>query len=548
MKKLLLCFLLFPFFVNGQTWEWAHGVGNNHEYNNASGVASDAHGNVYITGDFESTIVFGTDTLICPFTGYNHNAIFLVKYDAMGNVLWARSSMGNYYGNDNANALATDPSGNVYIVGSFFSRQLIFGNDTLTTDSVLNERSIFVVKYDSLGNALWARSALATDATFQESWAEATGVTTDIDGNVYITGDFQSPWIIFGTDTLKNMTSVAGMDVFVTKYNSDGNVLWARQSTYGSSVNAYASKVAVDLVGNVYIAGNYYGTRLLFGNDTIKNIAWERPFFVKYDALGNIQWVKSTTKNDPCIISSVATDLTGNVIIAGEFNDTLILNEDTLINTGPSGNWFVAKYNSLGNVMWMEHFDAVGEAFSVVTDESSNIYVAGLHEDSLITPAGNNFEVVKYSSDGTIIWSVFPNYGFPHPVCIAKDRSANNLYVAGVYSDSVQLGIASLDSAVYVGTENIFLAKLAILPPTGILTLSRIYEDVFVYPNPATTQLIIQSANEPITNITISNIIGQSLKSIIYSSQFKVAIDISGLSSGVYLVKVNNIVKKFIKE
>ena len=547
MKNLFLCFLLFPFFVNGQTWDWAHGMGNNGGHNYARGVASDTRGNVYVTGEFPSTIVFGIDTLTTPFTGFIHNAIYLVKYDATGNVLWAKSSKGNFYENDYANAIATDPFGNVYIVGSFFSRQLIFGNDTLTTDSVFNEQSMFIVKYDSLGNALWAKSARATDASFDPSWAEATGVCTDVDGNVYLSGDFYSPWIIFGADTLRNLAPSQGMDDFVVKFNSDGNVLWAKQSLYGSSVNADASKVAVDIAGNVYTAGNFYGTRLVFGSDTIKNLGWEKPFFVKYDATGNVQWAKSTSNNHLCMISSVATDPTGNVILAGVFQDTLVLNEDTLINTSPE-SWFVAKYDSLGNVLWVKNFNAAGQAYSVVTDGSDNIYVAGTLVDTVMSSVGENLDVVKYSPDGTVLWSVAPDYGFARPASIVKDGSGNNLYIAGTYSDSVQLGSTTLDTFSNLGIQNVFVTKLGIPPLASAPALRRVYDDVFSYPNPALSQLVIRSSNEPITNISINNIAGQNLRSVGYISQHKVTIDISDLPTGIYLLKVNNTVKKFVKE
>jgi len=63
------------------------GVGNGSQ-NIANGVASDVNGNIYVTGNFEDTIIFDNVTLISE--GYSD--IFIVKYDASGNLLWAKTS------------------------------------------------------------------------------------------------------------------------------------------------------------------------------------------------------------------------------------------------------------------------------------------------------------------------------------------------------------------------------------------------------------------------------------------------------------------------
>ena len=99
---------------------------------------------------------------------------------------------------DEGEKISTDASGNVYITGYFKSPTITFGTTTLTNNSTANDADIFVVKYDSAGTVIWAKSAGGTGNDF------GNGISATGDGNVYITGQFASPTITFGTTTLTN--------------------------------------------------------------------------------------------------------------------------------------------------------------------------------------------------------------------------------------------------------------------------------------------------------------------------------------------------------
>ena len=190
--------------VNAQTpnWQWAKSEGGT-SIETSDGVCTDAIGNVFMTGYFKSpTITFGTTTL----TNAGSNDVFIVKYDATGNVLWAKSA-GGVYG-ERGQSVCTDASGNVFITGSFYSDNLYIGTTWLFKSEWDRYNDIFIVKYDTSGNVLWAKSAGGTGYDF------CRGVSTDVSGNVFITGYFGSPNINFGTTTL---TNAGGMDIFIAK-------------------------------------------------------------------------------------------------------------------------------------------------------------------------------------------------------------------------------------------------------------------------------------------------------------------------------------------
>ncbi len=224
-----------------QTFPWAKsaggtGTGGGEGYS----VSTDVSGNVFFAGDFSrSTITFGTYTLTKAGPG---SAVFIAKYDANGNVLWAKSAGGQ--SGDGAYSVSTDTSGNAFITGYFSSPTIVFGTYTLTN---AGSSSLFLTKYDINGNVLWAKSAGGSGIDF------ATGVSATANGSVFITGVLSSPTLAFGTTTLTNSS---GNDaIFIVKYDPSGNVLWAKSAGGISNDESYA--VSTDTNNNVFITGGF---------------------------------------------------------------------------------------------------------------------------------------------------------------------------------------------------------------------------------------------------------------------------------------------------
>src|SRR5262249_42166161 len=140
----------------------------------------------------------------------------IAKYDSSGNVLWAKS----------AGRPAYDEG--LGITGGLFGKGIItgyFGGLLITFDTTvlycLGLSNIFFVKYDPSGNVLWAKKAGGTGGDL------GAAVSADVSGNIFVTGYIQSPSVTFGTITL---TDSGGHDFFIAKYDSSGNVLWAKSA------------------------------------------------------------------------------------------------------------------------------------------------------------------------------------------------------------------------------------------------------------------------------------------------------------------------------
>jgi hypothetical protein len=552
MKKLisLFAFISLVSFANAQTtdWLWAKNAGGTISSDWSNAVAIDASGNVYIAGYFTSpTIIFGTITLTDYAVGDVSN-IFLAKYDDNGNVLWAKSA--GRAGYDVANSVAVDASGNVYLAGGFTSDTIIFGTTSLVNYNPGNY-DIFIAKYNTSGDVIWAKSAGAIEDE------KANSVAVDANGNAYVTGFFDSPSIAFGTITL---TNAGNDDIFLAKFDANGNVLWAKRA--GGTYQDDAISVAVDVSGNAYIAGYFNGycnnDTLIFGQDTLKDLNNEDVFLAKFDANGNALWGKSALGFE----AYVTLDTSGNIYLTGRFGDSnTIFGADTLINKGLYNIYF-AKYDANGNALWAKSAGGTTDdgALSVTTNSSGNIYITGYFDSPSITfgstiltnadTSGNTPDIflAKYDDTGNVLWAERTG-GLNHDVANSAALDASgNIYLTGYFgSPTITFGTTTLTNTTNSDVfYDIFLAKSSSF--TGIHELRNSF-NYFVYPNPSTNNITIESPQDAVIEIT--NIQGQLVKTFTTTGN-KTNIDVSALPSGVYVVEVKTAkgvaVSKFIKE
>ena len=300
-------------------------------------------GNVYVTGYYtDSAITIGSTVLI----NKGLNDIFIIKYDTNGNVIWAKEAGGATH--DIANFIAIDRSNNVYITGAFYSHILVFGQDTLYDDTTLyNKSDLFLAKYDSNGNPLWALRSGGS------SYEAGTSVITCANDNVCLSGYFCSPTITFGTTTLMQSGGAGngGEDIFITRFDGSGNVLWAERA--GGLGKDWGSCLASDANNNVYLVGGFDSDSIQFGSIVLVkpiancNIACDPAFIAKYDSTGNVLCADALSSGGDDIIA-VATDAFNNAYISGDFlADPFIVGTDTLILTGTEAI-FTSKYHCAG--------------------------------------------------------------------------------------------------------------------------------------------------------------------------------------------------------
>ena len=274
---------LVKYDFNGNVM-WAKGTkGIPNQYVISMGLSTDGFSNIYETGYFNNTAIFGTDTLVNA--NSSTSQMYLVKYDNTGNVLWAKKSSNTTTATNfcAGNDVASDFSGNAYVTGTFDST-VIFGTDTLKYSGE-GKQQVYIVKYAPNGNVLWAAQSTGRGVSYLPV---SNSIALDHSGNSYITGWFDDT-LKFGAITLH--PTIGTNNAFIAKYDKNGNALWARQSFNNSSnSNARGVSVSVDALSNAYITGNFTKS-VTFGADTVRNPK-EDVFFNRYDSSGNLRWAK----------------------------------------------------------------------------------------------------------------------------------------------------------------------------------------------------------------------------------------------------------------
>lgn len=547
-KYVPLCLLILlsairPFVSSAQSpgWEWAVSVGGDKD-DVASKIATDSSGYIYVIGHYSSTVLtLGSINL----TNSGGNDIFLVKYDSSGTVLWAQG-IANSSGNSGY-SIALDKKGNVLLTGSFYG-SIKFG--TIILNNTTRGSDVFIVKYDPSGKVIWAKRS--TGGLDDCGYA----IATDLDGNVFVTGTFRSTKISFGTFTLTNSNPeplFESQDVFIVKYDSLGNVLWARNG--GGMENDFGIGISCNSKGEVYVTGSFESPSIAFGAVTSSNNGYFDLFIAKFNFSGNLMWLKTAGGRNKDIPTDIRTDTFGNAVIAGLFSSPSITFGSSILNKEtPSGDIFVVKYDSSGKVDWAKSIGGTSYQYcnSIATDNGGNIYIVGEFHNSIrigdITLYGykdirhmnsNDMYIAKFNQTGDIIWAKSMGGGISYDYCnsIATDNSGN-IFVAGTFaSPTISFGAISLNKkAGQNGFKNdMFLAKIK------DITLRNDNKEIglnnSLYPNPSSGKFAIKSSN--IQRIEIFNLLGEKIFSAINSNlNTEFVIDISEYPKNMYLVKI----------
>jgi uncharacterized delta-60 repeat protein len=332
-------------------------------------VATDATGNVYVTGWIE--------------TSAGNEDCHTVKYSPDGDVLWADTYAGSATGTDYGYALAVDQDGNAY-VGGFGN-----GDNPATFD-------IFILKYDSTGNRVWTQRWTSPVASYS---AYAYSIAVDKQGNVFTTG-FMSDGFTDGE--------------FITlKYDSAGNFQWSARYNGSTSTIDYANCVVVDSSGNSYITGWSGGANNLHDYTTIK-----------YSPEGDELWVRryNGSADDNDYAYWLALDPSGNIYVTGQS-----------VETGSDNDITTIKYSPDGDVLWMRSYNGPANGYdagqAVAVDGDGDAYITGNHT----TTTGLECVTLKYSTNGDLLWTASfngPDQSGGVLISIALDNLAN-VYVSG---------------------------------------------------------------------------------------------------------------------
>ena len=424
-----------------------------------------------IIGSFKSNnIVFGTDTL------WNHSMsnaeMFIVKYDASDNIIWHKVVFASGIANGVYGiSVSTDNNGSIYITGNFVGFNAVFDNDTIwNCNQNAPYPDIFVVKYYSNGILAWVKHAGGP--------AEDGGTSTTVkNGEVYLTCNTLSPYVVFENDSIPGPS-------YIVKYDSSGNLKWVKKSkTNWASTDYIKSGKYKDL----YFSG-IYADYLSFDVDTLYGNQNSQSYICKMDTSGKVKWLKNTGIGNS-FTNAMIFDDNGDLWNGGTFSDSIfICGNDTLINSSFAtqyGDIYMAKFDTAnGNAQYAMNFGGVG-------DEGLN------------------------------------------SILVVKD----SLYVTGNFGCSaISFGNTTFNLQL-VGNYDWFFAKY-ILPPNGINDVPK-ENEVSIYPNPFTNIINIQKSLPKQETFSLYDSFGKLIlsKTILENKE---QINTSNLATGLYFYAIVN--------
>ena len=348
--------------------------------------------------------------LACSFYLFINTLLFAQKNDWAVNVGGASNDVGT--------SIALDTFGNIFTAGYFTGAANLdptqSGVGTVVATNGSN--NIYFAKYNSNGSFLWAKSIGGTSDDF----GQEVSITTDHAGNAYVAGYFQgSQDFNTSSSTTNTLNSKGSTDIFIIKYDANGNYVWA--NGIGGSLTEAASAIHVDANGFVFVAGYFYGTVFFNPSSVVDGFLTSKgnadAFLAMYDPNGNFMWAKQMGGPSDDYAYSIASDQLGNIVVSGSFQATALFGAATLVSKG-GHDGFISLFDISGTQLWSKGLGGSSDDYarSIAIDENtSDIIVAGDFSDQLIIDQKSAFDSVisdggkdaflaQYQMDGSFKW------------------------------------------------------------------------------------------------------------------------------------------------
>jgi len=470
----------------------------------------------------------------------------LIKTDLNGNLMWAKAI--------NYSLSSTD----VY-------RIKYDNNALLLTGATYNAgyRNYFT-KLDTAGNILWTNELDYGDININSRIHPVAGGYLTVGHRDYI-----------------GVASSYTFDITLSRFDASGNLLWAK--AYGNNSYEFLANASIITANGELITAGNYGLRVTDDYD---------PMLARFDANGNLLWMKTFEDTTGFFTFFQPTDIAatpdGNYVLTG-FS----------VNTNFNFDVQVIKFDDNGSIIWSKRPYQIGwqeYGRSIIVDSQDNIVVAGIYELSSdygdffmkLDSAGNLLGTTKIQSTSNSLFNnvytshggdlaELPGFGYVYSTCFYQTVYKHCLLttdyagtggcaaLGGTYPFSIQdvtwtpTTFSNLPSAqtnltgtmVTFTDSSLAAGVIDICSLVGINEMSGLNNEVIIYPNPAVSELNIQS-NELITGIKVFDMMCKE----VYNSQIQTAsnnynLKTSGFATGIYYIEIisgnKKTISRFIK-
>lgn len=504
--------------MQSQEFDWAtHVTGDNFEY----GVKAikDATGNTYVIG-YTTGSPFEYEGISYPTNGNGGDAFF-AKLDINKELVWMKSIGGNdpnYH--DEALDIHMDPFEDVYLTFKSCSDDFTYDGQILSDIDSPGQFSGegVLLKVNSNGEYIWHDSG-TTSSSFH-------GITTDANGNLYLTGYFRSTITLGGAITLTNPSTGTTKDLLVAKYQPDGTIIWAKNAG-GMPHNSFAYGYDIEInpqTNELIVLGKGNGEIFFDGVPMPLNGSINKgTILISYNLDGTQNWVQRVLDEEypgysRCI--SLAISSSGILGVCGRSPNTYSIG-------------LVGFYNSDGSIVSEHTYPTTDllRVYSITFNEFNEAYLSGFCKSDAIlgiSPGTVSLTsttgfIVKMDIHQQVQWVMeFESSSFRNQV----NYDQGELLYAGrfdhkfFYNDGQDIIVNNTGDALFGEVVDNALSVETFLA-----------EEITVYPNP-TSGLLVIKAN------TLQQVEIYSISGILLETTLNKEVDLSQYSKGIYFLKI----------
>lgn len=440
-------------------------------------IVIDAAGNHYIAGNFTSPITVESNN----YNSAGGQDIYIIKYNNQGQVLWTITIGGTSA--ENVSGIALSPDGNyLYVGGQFQSATCNFGSTNLST-SGLND--VFLAKYQtSNGTLVWAiKSAYGTNQQL------VGNLTVDPSGNIIQIGKYIDNVTFYG-GTVTLTSPFAGIQQnYVSKFDENGNLIWAKQFT-GDNSNSYIRNVSADN-NSYYFSGLYAGLFNLDANVLNSTGGTRDMILFRTDLSGNVQWYRKITGTGEDYLIRHYTDFSSFQYISGYYSSPSLSIDSTATdlslkicpNQG-SNDIFTACYAFDGTLQWVRAYGSTGDDRGLgVFANTDHAIITGSYTGNIsfgsfnLTNSSTDAFMLETDRNGNVL-GVNRGWGTNIESCENGTIDANNanLFVGSFNSTTFNLSNKTLTNP-STTTYDMFFAKFGRIVLSFSVTNNLCYGD-----------------------------------------------------------------------
>lgn len=330
---------------------------------------------------------------------------------------WAYSFGGSL--SERGRSIAIDNSGNLYVTGNFSGTVDFDPGPNTHLESSNGDTDIFIQKITPNGGLLWVKTIGST--------GEDIGRYIEVDamGNIILSGRFQGTVDFDPGPGVSNASAPGTKNIYVLKLDGQGNFQWVK--TFGGNpVSTWndARSVVTDLLGNVYLFGNFQGTVDLDPGPGVSlhtSNGWTEVFCLKLDPNGDLVWANVYGSNGYDHARMIDIDDSGHIYLTGRFEGTVDFDYGpgvAQLTSNGGIDVFIQKLDTAGNHVWAHAIGGPQDDFSesINVSGSGDIYVTGKYRSTVdLDPTsgsslhssngGDDIYVLKLGNNGSFKWA-----------------------------------------------------------------------------------------------------------------------------------------------